>query len=632
MRFLFKTAYEQDIRLFRDGTTAAWYGVLAVIVLALPVLLSRYYIGEITWVFIYGICGVSLMVLVGYTGLLSLGHAAFLGIGAYAHAYFLQHGVPWVASVALAVLITTACGIIVGLPALRMTGIYLAIATLAFAVIIQEVFTRWEAVTGGFAGMAVDKPVIFGLHFNSEASFYYLCAATLALTLLLTQNLLRSSTGRAWVAIRDSEIAAQSMGVHLPLYKSVAFAYSAAVMGLAGALFAHKIAYLAPDIFSILFSIQLLLLVIVGGLGSLHGSCVRRDFRGPAAANHRHPARRDPGHHGQLRKRHRHRRDRHDRPRDRRVPEEARRRGRHFWPDPGAGDPGRAGRHVWPLGQAQALLLDVSDVQARQLQAAEELHALGASAMTFFRAENLAINFGGIRAVDNVSFAVEKGEVFTIIGPNGAGKTTIFNLVSRIYQPSAGRLLFEDRDITATPPHRIAELGIARTFQNIELFEHATLLQNLLLARHVHRNTGFFSELLFLPSVRRMEIEHREAVEKVIDFLDLQQYRDALVVNLPYGVRKIVELARALSTDPRLLLLDEPSSGLNVEETDDMAFWIEDIKNVLGISVLMVEHDMKLVTTVSDRVLALNYGRPLATGTPQEVQSHPEVIRAYLGA
>ena len=271
MRFPFKTTYEQDIRLFRDRTTAVWYGVLAGVVLALPVLLSRYYIGEITWVFIYGICGLSLMVLVGYTGLVSLGHAAFLGIGAYAHAYFLQLGVPWVASVAIAVVITTACGIVVGLPALRMTGIYLAIATLAFAVIIQEVFTRWEAVTGGFSGMAVDKPVIFGVRLADEASFYYLCAAVLAVTLLLTRNLLRSSTGRAWVAIRDSEIAAQSMGVQLPLYKSFAFGYSAALMGLAGALFAHKIAYLAPDIFSILFSIQLLLLVIVGGLGSLHG-------------------------------------------------------------------------------------------------------------------------------------------------------------------------------------------------------------------------------------------------------------------------------------------------------------------------------------------------------------------------
>jgi branched-chain amino acid transport system ATP-binding protein len=251
--------------------------------------------------------------------------------------------------------------------------------------------------------------------------------------------------------------------------------------------------------------------------------------------------------------------------------------------------------------------------------------------VTFFQADNLVINFGGIRAVDDVSFAVSKGEVFTIIGPNGAGKTTIFNLVSRIYEPSAGRLLFEDRDITNVPPHRIAALGIARTFQNIELFEHTTLLENLLLARHAHKKSGFFAELLFLPSVRKMEVEHREAVEKVIDFLDLQEYRDALIVNLPYGVRKVAELARALCTGPKLLLLDEPSSGLNVEETEDMAFWIEDIKNLLGITVLMVEHDMKLVSAVSDRVLALNYGRPIATGTPHEIQSHPEVVRAYLG-
>ena len=251
--------------------------------------------------------------------------------------------------------------------------------------------------------------------------------------------------------------------------------------------------------------------------------------------------------------------------------------------------------------------------------------------MSLFQAENLSINFGGIKAVDGVTFDVAPGEVFTIIGPNGAGKTTIFNLVSRIYEPSGGKLTFAGRDITNVPPHLIASLGIARTFQNIELFEHASLLQNLLLARHAHNRSSFFSELLFLPSVRRMEMEHREAVEKVIDFLDLQQYRDSLIVNLPYGVRKVTELARALCTDPRLLLLDEPSSGLNVEETEDMAFWIQDIKNLLGITVLMVEHDMSLVSAVSDRVMALNYGRPIATGTPAEVQAHPEVVRAYLG-
>ena len=272
MRFQFKTSYNQDIRLFRDKVDAAWYGLLAIVVIALPFVMDDYYVGESTWVFIYGICGVSLMVLVGYTGLVSLGHAAFLGIGAYAHAFFLKHGMPWIPSVVLAVIITTACGLIVGLPALRMTGIYLAIATLAFSVIIQEVFSRWESVTHGFAGMKVDKPVIFGVEFHDERSFYYLCLFFLVIVLWLTRNLLRAPTGRAWIAIRDSEIAAQSMGVNLAIYKSMAFAYSAAVMGLAGALFAHKIAFLAPDIFTILLSIQFLLLVIVGGLGSLHGA------------------------------------------------------------------------------------------------------------------------------------------------------------------------------------------------------------------------------------------------------------------------------------------------------------------------------------------------------------------------
>ena len=251
--------------------------------------------------------------------------------------------------------------------------------------------------------------------------------------------------------------------------------------------------------------------------------------------------------------------------------------------------------------------------------------------MTLFKADGLAINFGGIRALDGVTFEVEPGEIFTIIGPNGAGKTTIFNLVSRIYDPSAGRLTFRDEDITRVPPHEIARRGIARTFQNIELFEHATVLQNLLLGRHAHRRSRFVEELLFLPRVRALELEHREAVEKVIDFLDLQPYRDSLIASLPYGVRKVVEMARALCTQPRLLLLDEPSSGLNVEETDDMAFWIQDIRTLLGITVLMVEHDMRLVSAVSDRVLALNYGRPLAVGSAREVQEHPDVVKAYLG-
>ena len=251
--------------------------------------------------------------------------------------------------------------------------------------------------------------------------------------------------------------------------------------------------------------------------------------------------------------------------------------------------------------------------------------------MSLFAVEELAIAFGGIRAVDGVSFAVESGEVLTIIGPNGAGKTTVFNLISRIYDPDSGRITFAGRDITRTPAHRIAGLGIARTFQNIELFDNASVLANLLLGRHPHSRTGLLANLLFLPSVRRAEREHRRKVEDVIDFLDLQRYRDALVGGLPYGVRKVVELGRALASEPRLLLLDEPSSGLNAEETGDMAFWIADIRRELGITVLMIEHDMSLVGRVSDRVLALNDGRVIAAGTPAEVQRHPEVIKAYLG-
>jgi branched-chain amino acid transport system ATP-binding protein len=251
--------------------------------------------------------------------------------------------------------------------------------------------------------------------------------------------------------------------------------------------------------------------------------------------------------------------------------------------------------------------------------------------VSFFAADDLGVSFGGIRAVDGVSFAVDAGQVFTIIGPNGAGKTTIFNLVSRIYDPTDGRLTFRDEDITRVPPHEIARRGIARTFQNIELFEHASVLDNLLLGRHAHARPHLLQELLYLPRVRAAERAHREAAEKVIDFLDLQAYRDSLVVNLPYGVRKVVEMGRALCTEPALLLLDEPSSGLSVEETEDMAFWIQDIRALLGITVLMVEHDMSLVSAVSDRVLALNYGRVVACGTCQEVQSHPDVIKAYLG-
>ncbi len=250
-------------------------------------------------------------------------------------------------------------------------------------------------------------------------------------------------------------------------------------------------------------------------------------------------------------------------------------------------------------------------------------------------AQDLSVRFGGVLAVNKVSFEVRKGEVFTLIGPNGAGKTTVFNLISRIYNATTGRIEYHGPQgpvvLTEQAPQAIAALGIARTFQNIELFEHASVLHNLLIGRHTHRGTGFWQDLMFTPTARRSELASRRKAEEVIELLHLQHYRDSMVAGLPYGVRKVVEMARALCTEPQLLLLDEPSSGLNVEETDDMAFWIQDIQQELGITVLMVEHDMSLVSKVSDRVLAMNQGEVLALGTPREVQSNPAVVEAYLG-
>jgi branched-chain amino acid transport system ATP-binding protein len=254
--------------------------------------------------------------------------------------------------------------------------------------------------------------------------------------------------------------------------------------------------------------------------------------------------------------------------------------------------------------------------------------------MTFFEVNHLSIRFGGLKALDDISFQVQQGEIYAIIGPNGAGKTTLFNCINGIYKPNRGQISFKGRSLIGIKPDEVAKMGIARTFQNIELFDNMNTMENIMLGRHLYMQTGLLRGAFLWGKTSfagKEEVAHRQKVEEIIDFLDLQSARNKFVGGLPYGTQKQIELARALALEPELLLLDEPCAGMNSEEKQDMIFWVKDIQDELGITILLIEHDMNMVMDISDRILVLNFGSPITEGTPDEVQKHPEVLKAYLG-
>src|SRR5438552_1602672 len=478
MRFIFKTDYEDDIRLFPHSGYVWSYGVLLVLLAIAPFVLSSYLMSQLVFVCIYATVGVGLLILTGFTGQASLGHAAFLAIGAYTAAYLQQYNVPFPVYFLAAGLLTGIIGALVGFPALRLQGIYLVIATISFAFIVEEILARWESVTNGNEGMRVKTLSLFGASVPRDSpAFYFLCLGFLILTIVGTLNLLRSPTGRAFIAIRDSETAARSMGINVALYKVKSFAISAAITGFAGCLFAHKLSFISPEMFTLQLSIEFIIVILIGGTFSLHGAV---------------------------------------------------------------------------LGAIFVVMIDPFLTYLK-----DDMPGMVAGLVA-------ALGAGSERA------AHIQDSVAAFASANGL-KGAIYGIIIILF------VLFEP-------------LGLYGRWLKIKLFENATVLNNLLVGRHRHSTTRLWQELLFLPSVRRNEKEHRRRVEQVIEFLDLEPYRDKLISGLPYGVRKVIELARALCSEPKLILLDEPSSGLNVEETDDMSFWIRDMKTELGVTVLMVEH------------------------------------------
>ncbi len=245
--------------------------------------------------------------------------------------------------------------------------------------------------------------------------------------------------------------------------------------------------------------------------------------------------------------------------------------------------------------------------------------------------QNISLNFGGIRALLGVDFQVRQGEILAVIGPNGAGKTSLINSITGFYQPQDGAILFEGRNITQLPPYKRAQIGVSRTFQNIALYTNMTSLDNLMAARHIHMKSNMLTGALFVGPAKREEIAHRQVVEEIINFLEMESVRKTIVGNLSYGLRKRVELGRALALEPTLLLLDEPMAGMNVEEKEDMARFILDIHERQNMTIMLIEHDMGLVMDISDRVVALDFGRKIAEGTPDEIKQNPAVVQAYLG-
>jgi ABC-type branched-subunit amino acid transport system ATPase component/ABC-type branched-subunit amino acid transport system permease subunit len=617
------------------------------------------------------LAALSVVILTGWIGQISLCQAAFLGMGAYSAGQVQNHfGITFPWHLAIAGLVGGLTALVIGIPALRLKGLYLAIATLTFQWAMESSFFRFQWFSGGLDGVRIKGPVwgpangIFKFALSDQRVFYYFAWMTVLILAVLAANLRDSKVGRAWFAIRGSETAARTLGIDTTRYKLIGFVFSGFYAGVAGGILLNWINVATFDQFLFDKSLTYMSTAVLGGIVHLMGSFIaglsfgllsdilRRFSKAggffpifvggiviitilmnPGGLAHTFQ---ELGH--KLRHL------------------MARRRGHEVaaaptpvTQPPGEGDGEASGTFVVPAaglessevalagdegvdghGDTTSVAVNWGNFESRELPE-EPYGGNRKEAEQALVVNDVTVRFGGVVANNGVSLEVRKGELAGLIGPNGAGKTTMFNVVSGLVEQNAGQILMLGQNVSNAPVHQRAKLGLGRTFQLIRLFPRLTVFDNLMVATHLENSAGFWSSLFLMRKARRSEAEARKRVQEIIDFIGLQEVANKPVAGLPFGVLRMVELARALVLRPKVLLLDEPASGLDHSETDQLGKVLLDIRDRFDLSLLLIEHDMRIVMLICDYVYVLDFGSLLAEGPPATIQNDERVISAYLG-
>lgn len=574
----------------------------ALILIVVPVTSSNEYELRLFMLFlIYGIIAVGLSILVGLTGLVSLGQAGLFALGSYTGAILATRlGFDMLAATLAGALVSGLFGALLAYPSVRVRGVYLAVVTIAFGIIVENVAIEWQSLTGGTTGLtSIPMPNVFGYPISGYV-FYTVLAVSLFVVTLLAYNLKTSRFGRAMLAVAQSETAARSLGIDATAMRTLAFVAAAVTAGMAGTFYAFLNSYISPDIFTFADSIRFLLMVILGGATSTFGPVI-----GAYILTYL------PEHLQQFAE----------------------------WQKFAYGALLLTVMFVLPRGIVGTLAavwkrwrpIERSVDPAVGVPAATTLARAGSDWSAELVCEGLTVRFGGLTALSEASMRVRGGEVHALIGPNGAGKSTFINTISGFYQPVAGFCELNGITLTGKGSVQISRLGLARTFQNTELFGEMTALENVMIGLQQRLTYGMAAALFHTPARRRRDEECRRAAIGLLQFVGLTDYANDEARFLPFGLQRRLEIARALAIQPQLLLLDEPAAGLTTHEIEELGEMIKRI-SALGISVLLIEHHVDLILAVADTVTVLDYGKVIASDTPSVVQRNPRVIEAYFGA